>query len=258
MKELTLTFPLSKRCREIMVRRKDQHWSQRGEDGVLKWMVSWLPDKNHHCVEFGAMDGPTLSNTWHLVSDCGFHGCFIEGDADKFRELRKNVSQFDGCRNAAPVCLNAWVGWEGPDRLDCLLSSVDWPAEFDLLSIDIDGADHQVWEAVREYRPRIVIVEVNQNDPPHHRYVHRPGGPFVNGVTGTSFASMTELAHRKGYALVCNVSCNAIYVLRELLPLYCDREPTPAEAWTYEHWTEAEFVRRMLTDDPRNEWNVPL
>ena len=45
---------------------------------------------------------------------------------------------------------------------------------------------------------------------------------------------MTELAIRKQYSLLANVNYNAIFVRREYLNLFHDREVTPDEVFTYE------------------------
>jgi len=54
----------------------------------------------------------------------------------------------------------------------------------------------------------------------------------ITGYTGTSISSMTELAIIKQYSLLANVHCNAIFVRREYLNLFHDREVTPDEVFT--------------------------
>jgi hypothetical protein len=56
----------------------------------------------------------------------------------------------------------------------------------------------------------------------------------ITGYSGTSLSSMTELAVSKQYSLLANVHCNAIFVRREYLHLFHDREVTPDEVFTYE------------------------
>lgn len=40
------------------------------------------------------------------------------------------------------------------------------PKDFDILSIDIDSCNYQVWASIKEYSPKIVIIEVNSYLPP--------------------------------------------------------------------------------------------
>src|SRR6185437_13950018 len=79
------------------------------------------------------------------------------------------------------------------------------PAEPDLLSIDVDGNDYWLWEALEAYRPRVVVMEYNAAHVPPDRWVlpydpdHRWAG---DDVYGASLAALEELGKRKGYALL--------------------------------------------------------
>src|SRR5258708_13832303 len=130
--------------------------SQSGEDGIIAKALSLLPDRTSWCVEFGGWDGRLYSNTYDLVASRNYRGVFIESDPVRFRDLQ--LTHGASGRN---VLLNAFVGFSKSDGLDVLLSRCDIPREFDLLSIDIDGNDYYVWEAVDEYRPKLVVIEFN-------------------------------------------------------------------------------------------------
>lgn len=39
------------------------------------------------------------------------------------------------------------------------LKQTDIPNDFELLSIDIDSYDYQVWKSLKVYKPKIVIIE---------------------------------------------------------------------------------------------------
>jgi hypothetical protein len=89
-----------------------------------------------------------------------------------------------------------------------------------LLSIDIDGNDYWVWAAVRRWRPRVVVIEYNAFHLPPKRWVMQEDDAYRwAGTThfGASLASLTALAHDKGYELVATDSrgVNAFFVLRE-------------------------------------------
>src|SRR5690606_20282497 len=47
------------------------------------------------------------------------------------------------------------------DNIEPLFASMHVPKEFDLLSIDIDRNDYWIWEAIRNYSPRVVAIEYN-------------------------------------------------------------------------------------------------
>ncbi len=227
---------------EKLLRHRKTFFSQQGEDGLLAFVLSKIPDKTGWCVELGAWDGKSESNTYYFISQQNYHGVMIEADSLKYNLLRKNMKAYD------TICVNAFVRPEGENKLDNILSLTPIPQQFDLLSIDVDGDDYHVWQSLNKYQPKVVIIEINIRDKPGVKRVNKPGSPIVRsnsgigissmwgitGYIGTSISSMTDLAISKQYSLLANVHCNAIFVRREFLNLFHDREVTPDEVFTYE------------------------
>jgi hypothetical protein len=189
---------------DLKTLRRDVY-SQNGEDGILEWVFSRIAPRHRVCVEFGAWDGRTLSNTFNLVAHHGWKAVYIEADPRKFPELQATASTHPAI---SPVC--SLVGTEGETSLDRILERQGVPADFDLLSIDIDGNDHDVWEAMTRFHPTLVIVEHNMSFPPEFSFVDRGGRAFM----GSSAAAFTALAARKGYGLLGSADANLFY-LRE-------------------------------------------
>jgi len=225
-----------------LLSHRKKFYSQQGEDGLLAFILSKIPDKTGWCVEFGAWDGKSESNTYYFISHLGYHGVMIEADPLKYNLLCENLKNYD------TICVNAFVRPEGENKLDNILSLTPIPKQFDLLSIDVDGDDYHIWQSLNNYQPKIVIIEINLRDKPGVKRINRLGFPIgldntgtsfssmwgITGYTGTSISSMTELAVSKQYSLLANVRCNAIFVRREYLTLFHDREVTPDEVFTYE------------------------
>lgn len=182
-------------------------YSQNGEDGIIEELCRRLKIGAGWFVEFGAWDGKHLSNTYNLLSRGGWSGVHIEGDPQKYQTLLATQKEFPG--RLFTIC--SMVGWEGDNRLDRLLVQTPIPRDFDLLSIDIDSYDWQVWNAVIEYRPRIVVIENNPVLLPHVMQLHDPPR-----YCGASFSSLVELGKNKGYTLVCHTG-NCIFVRSELV-----------------------------------------
>jgi hypothetical protein len=217
-------------------------YSYQGEDGILEFVLSKIPDKTGWCVELGAWDGISESNTYYFISQLGYRGVMIEADPLKYNLLRENLKAYD------TVCVNAFVRPEGENKLDNILSLTSIPKQFDLLSIDVDGDDYHIWQSLNKYQPKVVIIEINIRDKPGIKRINKPCPPIFLGNTGTStssmwgitgyigssISSMTELAVSKQYSLLANVHCNAIFVRREYLNLFHDKEVTPYEVFTYE------------------------
>lgn len=186
--------------------------SQCGEDGVLAKVLTTLPERDRWCVEFGAWDGKHLSNTCRLITEDGYSAVLIEASQRKMQDLCRT---FDGNPNVYPI--HAFVGWEGATRLDALLAATPIPQRFDLLSIDIDGNDYHVWEAVADYRPKVVIIEFNPTIPTALDYV-QPAAPELS--RGCSAKALERLGKAKGYELVCVLPWNCVFVDRDYFPLF--------------------------------------
>lgn len=179
--------------------------SQNGEDGIIAKIVELLGIRHGMFVEFGAWDGKHLSNTYSLLEE-GWNGVYIEGDAEKYKDLLKTQEKFPN--QIRSIC--AYVRPEGENRLDQLLKSVGLSGPFDLLSIDIDSCDWQVWHSLQEFQPKIVVIEGNTEILPGVWQVHQEGV-----CQGSSFTALVELGERKGYKLVCHTG-NLIFVITSL------------------------------------------
>ena len=136
-------------------------YSQNGEDGIIEELCRRLEWKSGWCVEFGAWDGKHLSNTYNLLCQ-GWKAVHIEGDQGRFQDLLRTKAAFPD--RLHPLC--AMVEIQGPNRLDNLLAQTPVPREFELLSIDIDSYDWEVWNSLVNYTPKLVVIECNSALPP--------------------------------------------------------------------------------------------
>ena len=182
-------------------------FSQTGEDGVINRILNTIPVHDKWCVEFGAWDGIHLSNARRLIIEAGYSSVLIEGDKKKFVDLVENYRSND---QVFPI--NGFVGFESDDNLDTLLATTPIPTDFDFLSIDIDGNDYHVWDAVKMYKPKVVCIEFNPTIPKHIDF-EQPADPACH--KGASLTALTRLAKSKGYELVHVLPWNAIYVSAE-------------------------------------------
>lgn len=172
------------------------------------------------CVEFGAWDGRHASNTYALIDRGDYSAVLIESDSARFQALRRTHA---GRPNV--IALNRLVSFEGPDRLDCVLASTPVPRDFDLLSIDIDGNDYHVWEALNEYRPKLVVIEFNPTIPNEVDFV-QPRDMAV--AQGASLTAMVRLADTKGYRLIHATAVNGVFVEESCFPRFGIEDDRPA------------------------------
>ena len=182
--------------------RRNIH-SQNGEDGVLIEIFRRLNIAPTWVCEFGAWDGKHLSNTFHWVQK-GASAVYIEADEERMKDLTKTCEQY---KNILPICSR--VEAEGPNSLDGILADTPIPRDFDILSIDIDSYDYQVWKGFNNYSPKVVVVEINSGvQPTDENHIHD------ETHQGTGFLPMLRLGMYKGYTLVAHTG-NLIFVHNE-------------------------------------------
>ena len=182
--------------------------SQCGEDGIIEEIFNRLIPKSKVCVEFGAWDGKYLSNTWNLYFNKEWRGILIESDPERSENLRKN------CAHKNVDVINTFVTPQGINSIDSIIDKVGDIKKIDLMSIDIDGNEYQIFENIIKYQPRVLVIGYNSTFPPHIRMVQE-----IDQYMGSSALSICELAEKKGYALVAITSGNLIFVTSEEFPL---------------------------------------
>jgi hypothetical protein len=183
-------------------------FSQNGEDGIIEELLSRLAIKDGWVCEFGAWDGIHFSNTFNLIKNKDFSGVFIEGDSTKFIDLLNTQKQYNKI-----VAINEYVDHDitSNNSLDNILKRTQIPIDFDILSIDIDSFDYQVWDSLINYTPKIVIIEINSSINPNiPNHIHNPGL-----YEGTSFNPMLNLAIKKGYTFILHTG-NMIFIRNDL------------------------------------------
>jgi hypothetical protein len=202
--------------------------SQNGEDGVIREDLSRLDitvNRDFWCVEFGAWDGLHLSNTFALVESDSVSAVKIEGDTEKFRDLLDTAGRFPSVipvegfvtgdrQTGESLVTGAFTVSYDPNKvgtLDDLLSATPCPRDYQLLSIDIDSHDLEVWEAHQDFSPKIVVLEINSSLAPGILQKHG------HGNQGRSFSSRLSVGRSKGYTLACQTG-NMIFVRNDLAP----------------------------------------
>jgi hypothetical protein len=186
--------------------------SQHGEDGVLHNIFIRIGTSNKYFVEFGAADGKWLSNTHYLRTQKGWTGLLLEADLPK-----------------EDPTINLRKAMVTPHNINQLFEHYHVPQSFDLLSIDIDGNDFWVWNALINFRPRVVIVETNASPNKKH---------CDDNYFGANLRAFYRLAKKKGYEFITTVKLNAIFVLKE-----------DYEKLGLPHVTEDEAVQKYFKPD---------
>jgi hypothetical protein len=195
-------------------------FSQFEEDGIAVALLASFGDGPRLFVDIGAGDGVVASNCANLAINLGFHGLFIEADASLVARGRAFYTEHPDTSLHPPVFAQATVT---PATVNDVVRAAGLAGEIDFLSIDIDGNDYWVWDALTVVTPRVVVIETHPElgrrslvAPYAEDPMRVPGRPAH--FLGASPAAMTALATRRGYRLVAanRFGFNLFYVREEL------------------------------------------
>lgn len=180
-------------------------YSQFGEDGIIHHIFyDVICEPVNKCVEFGAADGLSCSNTANLWLNKKAKALMMEIDSQIFQSLLKNIND-----NVLP--LNTAIT---PENINRIIFDNGF-ADADLISIDVDGDDYFIFEAL-EYTPKTLLIEYNETIPPHLPL--RPSS--LGGNMGASAAALVNLAESKGYCFLGCTKANVILVQQKYFDRY--------------------------------------
>ncbi|MDQ6745797.1 MAG: DUF1698 domain-containing protein [Actinomycetota bacterium] len=189
-------------------------FSQNGEDGVIAELLRRVGVASRYFVEFGIETGRE-GNCVFLADVLGWPGLFLEADEHSYAALaRKYWARRDVTTLKAAV---------SPENVNELFKQAGVPPEPDVVSIDVDGPDFWIWEALSTCRPRLVVCEYNSALPPGRQLVQpRERRSAWDGTDfyGASLDALEVLARRKRYRLVHSETSgvNAFFVRDDLAP----------------------------------------
>jgi hypothetical protein len=207
-----MTFDQIRRQSRWLSDRAADVTSQDGEDGIILAALERLPHRNRWCAEFGAWDGRRSSNTFNLVTSHDYRGVFIESDPHRFQDLL-HTHQGKG-----HILLNREVGFDADAGLDAILQcEAAVPKDLDLLSIDIDGNDYHVWDAIHLYRPKLIVIEYNPTASNAVVFV-QPRDRRVS--QGSSARALVDLGRRKNYELIAVTRINLVFAEAKYFGLF--------------------------------------
>lgn len=192
---------------EDLTRFELRAFSQNGEDGVLVEIFNRIGVTNQFFVEFGIQNG-TEGNCVLFADVLGWSGVFIEADPVDFGQLTRKYKGF-------PV--RTVHDFVTADRVNQIFTDAGVPECPDLVSIDIDGNDIYVWDALTDFQPRVVVIEYNSGiavDGPVAQPHEPTRGWSGDGSFGSTLAALDVVASRHGYRLAHTdlTGTNAFYV----------------------------------------------
>jgi len=192
-------------------------FSQWGEDGIIEWLISHVQVPNAHFIEFG-VESFHEANCRFLLMNRNWKGLVMDSNEAHIAALQTEPLYWMYDLTAKPALVTA-------ENVDELIASAGFGGPLGLLSIDIDGNDYWVWNAIKSIDPAIVVCEYNPifgdtraisvpYDPNFNRFSAHYSGLY----SGCSIAALQLLASKRGYAFVGTNSngINAFFVRNDL------------------------------------------
>ena len=141
-----------------------------------------------------------------MVKNFNFNAIYIENDEKKFKDLKKTAKEYPKI-----LAINKTIEryTHSNNSLTKVLEQTKIPIDFEVLSIDIDSYDLDVWETLEKYCPKIVVIEVNSSIKPGIIQRHNENNQ------GNSFSATVNVGKKKGYILVCHTG-NCIFLRDDL------------------------------------------
>ena len=181
--------------------------SQNEEDGITLALLRAAGVVNRRFVEIGS--GKTGGNSAVLAFDCGWAGLMVEMGTSKVESLRRALAF-----NPSVKVVKARVT---PENFNRMLTDHGFAGEVDFMSIDVDGIDYWLLDALKVCSPRLLVMEYNIFFGPDRALTLPPTDippPRPRGYFGASFRALEKKAPEKGYRLVmCEAAgVNAFFV----------------------------------------------
>jgi len=150
-----------------------------------------------------------LSNTFYFVKKYNAQALFIENDKDKYKDLIKTVQKYPKITS-----VNCTVNSNRNSKysLDHILKKYFNHKNIDILSIDVDSCDLEIWKNLEKFFPKIVVIEINSELGKYKKLTYSS----KDNILGNSFSSTIEVAQKKGYVLVSHIG-NCIFLRKNFI-----------------------------------------
>jgi len=181
-------------------------YSQFDEDGILLYIFSLIGFTNRRVIELCAGSGEEC-NTANLIINHACHGILFDGNEKNVASAKKFFANNKATWLFPPICKYAWIT---KDNVNHLIKEEDFSGEIDFLSLDIDGNDYWIWEAINIVSPRVFVCEAHNICPddmaitiPYKEdFVYLAKDNFHEEFRSASPLAMINLSKKKGYRLI--------------------------------------------------------
>ncbi len=195
-----------------------QVFSQFGEDGIIQWLIHNVDIESKTFVEFGVEDY-TEANTRFLLMNNNWSGLVMDGSESNMNRLKnwECLWKYDLAVVAAFIT---------KDNINQLIGEAGFKGDIGILSVDLDGNDWWILNAIECVSPRILICEYNNIfgadkmvTVPYDAEFFRTEKHYSNLYWGCSIAAFCGWAEKKGYYYMGSNSAgnNAFFVRKDCI-----------------------------------------
>ena len=193
-------------------------FSQWGEDGIIQFLVREVEIENKTFIEFGVEDF-LESNGRYLLMASDWQGFVIDGS-------KENISRLQNSYFYWRHDLQSVAAFVDKENINELLKKSEFDRDLGILSVDIDGNDYHILDAINVFEPRIIVSEFNPYfgteraiSVPYDPKFYRTEKHYSNLYFGASIKAIEHVLNGKGYTLVGTgmTGGNAYFVRNDLM-----------------------------------------
>jgi len=201
-----------------------QIYSQWGEDGIIDYLIEKIERERNipkKFIELG-VENYIESNTRFLIKNRNWSGLIIDGSEDNIKFIKQDSIYWRHDLTALAKFITA-------DNIDGLIAGSGFSGEIGLLSIDLDGNDYYIWDAIKSANPILVVCEYNSvfGDQhgltiPYKPEFKRSNEHFSNLYFGASIKALIAMGYKKGYSFLGTSSngVNAFFIRRDYFNIF--------------------------------------
>jgi hypothetical protein len=192
-------------------------YSQWGEDGIIDWLLEHVPVSNTRFIEFG-VSAFEEANCRFLLKHRNWRGLVLDESEHYMNILRARAEYWMYDISGVQAFVTA-------ENINQIITDNSFYGAAGILSIDVDGNDYWIWDAIDCVDPAIVICEYNpilgDTRPivvPYDAEFERFKGHHSGLYFGSSIAALIVLGKKKGFTFVgsCSNGINAFFVRDDL------------------------------------------
>jgi hypothetical protein len=173
-------------------------FSNMEEDGIILCLIASLNIEKGTFIDIGSNDCIN-SNCANLVFNFDWEGIFVDADRQLLKIGERNYKLFGKTQRLNLKFIQRRLT---PENINAVIDEHRGKNEIDFMSIDIDGNDYYIWQALTCVKPKIVMIENKIEYGWYDIAVPADSSHFKPHEWGASPLALTKLATEKGYTLV--------------------------------------------------------